>query len=97
MPIYSDRSFSGYSAYLYAAKAVPPPVRALGHQVKGGLCLSLKQPPKFTFSTEHKYPRHCQLKSDLADWTYGANSLIPDKSMNYNPVNCLFSVQFSLS
>ncbi len=41
--------------------------------------------------------RYCQLKPDLALSTRGAGSLIPDKSMDYSQVNCLFSVQFSLS
>ncbi len=40
---------------------------------------------------------YCQLKPNLALSTRGAGNLIPDKSMDYRQVYCLFNVQFSLS
>ncbi len=40
---------------------------------------------------------YCQLKPDLADWTCGAHSVFPDKSMDYLQANCVFRVEFSLS
>ena len=41
--------------------------------------------------------RYCQLKPDLADWTCGAHSVIPDESMDYLEANCVLRVEFSLS
>ena len=40
---------------------------------------------------------YCQLKPDLADWTCGGHSVIPDKSMNTLEANCVLRVEFSLS
>ncbi len=36
---------------------------------------------KTTYAPE----RYCQLKPDLADWTWGAHSVFPDKSLRLSP------------
>jgi len=41
--------------------------------------------------------RYCQLKQDLAEWTCGAHSIIPDKSMDSLQANGVRRVEFSLS
>jgi len=48
-------------------------------------------------SSSNGQRRYCQLKPNLAPSTRGASKLVPDKSMDYSQVNCLLSVQFSLS
>ena len=46
--------------------------------------------------TSSLYQRYCQLTPNWAPSPQRAGNLIPDKSMDYSQVNCLFSVQFSL-
>ena len=41
--------------------------------------------------------RYCQLKPDLAEWTCGAHSVFPDKSMDSLQANWVIRVEFSLS
>ena len=47
--------------------------------------------------TSYLYQRYCQLTPNWAPSPQRAGNLIPDKSMDYSQVNCLFSVQFALS
>ena len=43
------------------------------------------------------FSRYGQRKPDVADWTYGAHSVIPDNSTNSLQANGGLRVEFSLS
>ena len=54
-------------------------------------------PQRFRHVHRHHVEGYCQLKPDLANWTCGAHSVFPDKSMDSLQANGVLRVGFSLS